>query len=103
MERLTGKQRRYLRGLAHDLDPVVQVGQHGLRDAVLEEIDAALEAHELIKIRFVGSTDEKKAIARTVEERLDCRQVGMIGHVAILYRPAEAPEERRIDLPAGSA
>ena len=55
MPKLTGKQRKFLRGEAHSLSPVVQIGQNGLTDNVIESINTALEARELIKIKFVDT------------------------------------------------
>lgn len=100
MSDLTSAQRKHLRGLAHGLDPVVHVGQQGLTEAVLEEIDSALEAHELIKVRFVDFQEEKKSLSREIAENLDAHVAGTIGHVAILYRQHPDPEERRIRLPS---
>lgn len=97
MAKLSGRQRKQLRGLAHGLDPVVHVGARGLTDAVLEEVELALESHELIKIRFL-EPDQKKSQAQAIGERLDCEHVGTIGHVGIFYRPHPDPEERRIEL-----
>lgn len=97
MSKLSGRQRKHLRGLAHDLDPVVHVGAKGLTDAVLDEVDLALESHELIKVRFLDP-DEKKPQAREIGERLDCAHVGTIGHVGIFFRPHPDPDERRIEL-----
>ena len=51
---MNGKDRRYLRGLAHGLSPVVIVGQRGLSDAVVRQVDGALTDHELIKVRLGG-------------------------------------------------
>lgn len=96
---LTGRQKRYLRGLAHGLKPVVLIGKNGLTAGVRETIDDALAHHELVKVRFVEARDEKEEICETIDEELGSRRVGMIGHVAILYRPAEDPEKRKIRLP----
>ena len=96
---LTGKSKRYLRGLAHDLEPLARVGQHGLSDAFLAEFDQALEHHELVKVKFVDWKDDKKALTAEMAERLDAQVAGMIGHHAILFRPARLPENRRIRLP----
>jgi RNA-binding protein len=97
---LTGAQRKYLRGLAHQLNPAALVGQKGLNQALVDEIETALERTELIKIKFV---DHKEKSAKT--EILDglikqsgASLAGMIGHVAILYRQHENPEKRRIKL-----
>lgn len=101
MTDVTGRQRKHLRGLAHDLDPVVHVGGKGLTEAVLREVDLALEAHELIKIRFLDP-EEKKQQSREIADRLDAVLAGLIGHVGIFYRPHPDPEQRRIELESGS-
>ncbi len=49
MKRLTNNQKKYLRKLAHDLNPVVMIGQHGLSEAVLSELDSTMKKHELVK------------------------------------------------------
>jgi RNA-binding protein len=83
---LTGRQRRRLRGLAHALDPVVQVGQSGVTDAVARAVDAALLAHELIKVRL-REPDDKNAAAASLAACADAALCGLVGHTAILYRP----------------
>lgn len=98
MSTLSGGQRRYLRGLAHELDPVVHVGKQGLTPEVLEELDLALSSHELIKVRFLVPEDKKEQ-ARRMEEELEAHLAGLIGHVGIFYRAHPEPEERRIRLP----
>ncbi|HET9934754.1 MAG TPA: YhbY family RNA-binding protein, partial [Polyangiaceae bacterium] len=68
---LSGKQRRYLRSLGHELSPVVQIGHQGLTEAVLSAIDQALETHELIKVRaLVDTKDEALALVPDVEAKL---------------------------------
>jgi RNA-binding protein len=96
---LTGFQRKWLRGQAHDLRPVVQLGRQGLSAGVLREIDAALEIHELIKIQGSDKA-ENRAFAEPLEAELGAAVVGLIGHVLILYRQHPDPEERRIEVPA---
>ena len=92
---------KYLRGLAHGLKPVVLIGQNGLTDAVVQAADAALERHELIKVKFNDIKDkrEKKSLAASLEGATESAQVGMIGHIAILFRPQKDPEKRKISLP----
>lgn len=97
--RLTGKQRRHLRGLAHGIEPLAHLGKHGLTDALVRNLDELLEHHELIKLKFLDYKDQKKALVQQIEERLDCESVGLIGHHAILFRPARQPEHRSIRLP----
>ena len=89
MEPLSGAEKRRLRGAAHSLKPVVHLGRDGADQGVLDEIDRALEHHQLIKVRFVAGQDERRATAREIEQALSCGVVGMVGHVLILYRPAE--------------
>lgn len=99
MSDLTGKQRRWLRGRAHSLKPVVQLGGKGLTDAVVAEVDTALEAHELIKVSLVGDRDEREALAADLADRVEAEAIGLIGKVAILYRAHPEPEQRRIRPP----
>jgi len=95
---LTGAQRKKLRGLAHSLDPVVRVGQRGLTPSVVEEIDLALDHHELIKVKLDGDRDERRRTAEEIPSRAGGALVGTIGTIAIVYRPQQDPEQRRIRL-----
>jgi RNA-binding protein len=93
---LTGAQKKALRGQAHDLDPIVHVGKAGLTEGLLAQIDEALEAHELIKIRFLEGKAQKAELVAEIESSLFCAVVGQIGHVAILFRQARDSEKRKI-------
>jgi RNA-binding protein len=95
---LSSAERRRLRGLAHGLEPLVRVGRGGMSDAVLRAIESALDAHELVKVRFLGGKDELRASGALVERSLGATIVGAIGHVAILYRQHPDSERRRIEL-----
>jgi len=95
---LTSAQRKRLRGLAHDLRPLVLLGKEGLTEAALSQIDRELAQHELIKVRFLSLKEEKRTAAREIESRLGCALAGLVGHVAIYYRPHADPKRRRIDL-----
>ncbi|MCC6849111.1 MAG: YhbY family RNA-binding protein [Deltaproteobacteria bacterium] len=93
--RLTGRQRKHLRGLAHGFEPLVYVGSAGVTDAVLAAVDGALLAHELVKVRLhapVAKHDDATALAAGTGAAL----CGLLGHVVILYRPH--PEKPRISL-----
>jgi RNA-binding protein len=92
---LTGRQRKHLRGLAHALEPVVHVGGAGVTDAVLQAVDAALAAHELVKVRLHEPAD-KHATADALATGAHAALCGLIGHVVILYRPH--PERPKITL-----
>lgn len=99
MTGLSSRQRSRLRGLAHGLAPAVQVGRAGVTDAVLRQVDEALAARELIKVRLAGDRDERAASAVAIAERTGAALAGRIGRMAILYRRHPDPERRRIDLP----
>jgi RNA-binding protein len=90
---LTSRERKSLRGLAHRLEPVVLVGQHGVTDAVLRAVDEALAAHELVKVRL-REPEDKRAAAGDLAAGTDAALCGLVGHTVILYRPH--PERPRI-------
>ncbi len=93
MKKLTASERRALRAKAHALHPVVAIGQHGLTPAVLHEIDIALLAHELIKIRvFSDERDERAALHERICAELDAAPVQHIGKLLIVWRPAPPTE-----------
>lgn len=93
---LQGYQRKHLRGLAHGLKPLVQVGDAGLSAGVLRALDAALRDHELVKVRL-REPEDKKAAARQLADASGSALCGVVGHTVILYRPH--PEDPRIELP----
>lgn len=98
---LQGYQRKFLRGLAHRMKPVVLIGQSGLTEAVLKSADTALRKHELIKIRFNAykEKDRKKKIISAIESKTRSDLVGLIGHTAIFFREQNDPDKRQIRLP----
>ncbi|HEY1329828.1 MAG TPA: YhbY family RNA-binding protein [Casimicrobiaceae bacterium] len=94
MPALDPAARRALRARAHHLDPVVSIGQHGLTAAVLHEIDVALKAHELIKVRVFGDDrDAREAIMQEVCAALDAAPVQHLGKLLVVFR--ENPEKRK--------
>jgi RNA-binding protein len=101
MKKLNSMQAKYLRGLAHDFKPVVLVGQKGLSQTLIQSVDEAFQRHELIKIKFIDYKEkaQKKEIAAAIENETDCRMAGMIGHIAIFYKPQSDPDKRKIILP----
>jgi putative YhbY family RNA-binding protein len=85
---LTPRERSHLKARAHALSPVVLIGSGGLSDAVVREIEAALTAHELIKVRAGG--DDRRARARQLTEiceRTGAAPVQQVGKVLVLWRP----------------
>jgi RNA-binding protein len=99
MPKISSSQRKWLRGQAHSLKPIVQVGKQGLTESVLRQVDEALDAHELIKVQAVVPREEKDAVAERLAEELQADVAGRIGHIIILFRQHEDPEERVYDLP----
>jgi RNA-binding protein len=98
MKTLTPKRRSELRSEAHKLNPLVIIGDKGLTDEVVAEIDRTLKAHELIKVR--AGTDDRKARDQWLAdicERLQAHAVQQIGKIFVLYRenPAEESQGRR--------
>ncbi len=92
---LTGRQRKHLRGLAHGYEPLVHVGAAGVTDAIVHAVDAALLAHELVKVRLHQPAD-KHGDADALATATGAALCGLVGHVVILYRPH--PERPKIAL-----
>ena len=93
MKTLTPAFRRELRARAHHLHPVVAIGQHGLTPPVLHEIDVALTAHELIKLRvFSNDRAEREALLARICGELSCVPVQHLGKLLILWRKREEPQ-----------
>lgn len=89
---MTPRERKALKARAHPLDPIVHVGEKGLTDAVMAEIDRALEAHELIKVRAGGlEREEREAALAQICNRLAAQPVQHIGKVLVLYREKPPP------------
>lgn len=101
VKQLTGAQRKYLRGLAHHLNPGAFVGQKGVTQALVDEIDTALDGAELMKIKFVDHKDKeiKAGLLDEIARQTHAAVAGMVGHVAVLYRQHKNLEKRRIKLP----
>jgi RNA-binding protein len=92
---LTPSQRKEHRADAHHLDPVVMVGGDGLADNVVKEIDAALNAHGLIKIRvFSDDRAAREAMFAELSERLSAAPIQHIGKLLVLWRPLPDPQEK---------
>lgn len=96
MDPLTGKQIRRLKSLAHHLEPVVYIGKQGITDSLIQAAAQALADHELIKIKFIDFKDEKRSLVEEVVSRTDAALVQIIGNVAVVFRPADNEEKRRI-------
>ena len=94
---LSSSQKRYLRGLTHDINPVVMVGDKGLTENVMNEIESALDHHELIKVKLRTDRDTRKILIASIVEASGAEKVHTIGQVACFYRTH--PEKPVIQLP----
>ena len=98
MQSLRGKQKAYLRGRAHELKPIVIVGHRGLTEAVVHQVDGALEDHELIKIKVSkDSPTDRNEVGELLASQVGCEVAGAIGHILIIYRRRE--ENPKIQIP----
>ena len=95
---LTSAQTRFLRGQAHELKALMQIGGKGITDGVIAELNQLLEDHELVKVK-VGATDRESrdAMIESLAERCEAALVQRIGHTAVLYR--QSHDKRHIVLP----
>jgi RNA-binding protein len=98
---LSGKQKRYLRGLGHALHAVVQVGREGLSAAVVAAADAALAEHELVKIKLGQGVElQRDAAASELAAATEAEVAQVLGKTILLFRPRPPEDERpRIKLP----
>ena len=87
---LSNPQKRYLRGLAHDLKPVIMVGTKGVSDSVVAEAGLAIERHELIKVRVAaGDRELRDQWITELCDRAGAALVARIGNIAVLYRRSQ--------------
>lgn len=98
MNNLTNNQKKYLRSLGHHLKPVVMIGQNGLSEAVLLELESTMEKHELLKIKIrTEDRDEKHKMIDKIVDYSKSNLVQVVGNIVLIYRPFE--EESKIVLP----
>ena len=90
---LTSRERAHLKARAHALEPILQVGRTGVQDSLVLEVDRALTAHELIKLK-IGDPDRdvRERIAETLSARTDSAIVQRVGKVVVLWRPKPVQE-----------
>jgi RNA-binding protein len=98
MTALSGKQRRFLRAQGQALEPVVQLGKDGASDALVRELDAALKAHELVKVRVGRSSPlERHEAAEALAARTGSEAIQVLGSTVLLFRRNE--ESPKLALP----
>ena len=96
---LTGAQKSQLRALGQTLDAGLKVGRGGLTPEFFAELQKLLRAHELVKLRFLGSErDERAALCEQIADQGRCVCVAAVGHTALFYRQNPDPKARRVEL-----
>jgi RNA-binding protein len=96
---LTGAQKTFLRGLGQQLEPVLKIGKAGLTPEFFRELQRQLDAHELIKLRFLGlERDERTARCAAIADQGRCVCVSAVGHTALFFRHQPDAARRRITL-----
>lgn len=94
---LSGKQKRYLRGLGHDLKPVIMVGKNEVNDALAAETATALATHELIKVKILESCEmDRHEVADALAKACGADVAQVLGRTLLLYRKGDEP---KIELP----
>lgn len=94
---LTSKQRAFLKGQAHSLKPIIQIGKNGLNNEIKTSIRNALDARELIKVTLLQNTDKMpQEVAEILEEEIGLDTVLKIGRVLILYKESSRKENRKL-------
>lgn len=97
---LTGKQKRFLRGLGHELKPVVMIGKNEVNESLITETDAALAAHELIKVKILEScTMDRHEVAEELANACGAEVAQVLGRTLLLYRRGD---EAKLELPKGT-
>ena len=95
---LNGKQKRYLRSLAVNIKPIVQIGQGGLSNEILTSIRSACDARELIKVNILQNSDETAADVEEAIEEMGLDVVQIIGRNVIVFKVSERKENRKISM-----
>ncbi|PCI26312.1 MAG: ribosome assembly RNA-binding protein YhbY [SAR324 cluster bacterium] len=94
LKTLTGKQARYLRGLAHSMKPLLQMGKSGLTETFIQQLDSSLEHHELLKVKVIKTSEMgPKEAAKEIAAKINCHVAHVIGKTLILYRQRKKDPE----------
>ena len=95
---LSGKQRRHLRSLGHDLRPIVQIGKGGIDEGLVAAVDQALVDHELVKVKVGEAAGlDRHDAAEAIAKRTSSEVAQVLGNIVLLYRAH--PEDPQIVLP----
>lgn len=95
--KLRGKQKRFLRSQAHSMRPLIQIGKDGLSENWLENVQAAIEKRELLKVSILqNSMVEEDEVIEFIEKNSSIQVVQKIGHILVLYKKASDKDNRRL-------
>jgi len=93
LEPLTNAQIRQLKAAAQLLEPILKIGKAGLSEGFVQTVSAALNQHELVKIKFVEFKQQKKELAPLLAEKTGSHLVMRVGNVMVLHRPKAEPKQ----------
>lgn len=92
-EKLSNNQKKYLRGIAHGLNPMIMIGSNGITENLMEELESTLDHHEILKIKIAfGDRDERQEIVQHILEKTGALLVQSVGKVCVIYRQNEETE-----------
>ena len=95
---ITSKQRAYLRGLANKMQPIFQIGKNGIEESFIRQVEEALEARELIKIKVLENSDyDAREASNEICEAIGCEGIQAIGSKIVLYK--QSSKKPVIELP----
>ena len=92
-EKLTTSQKKYLRGIAHNINPMIIIGANGVTESLMKELESTLEHHEILKIKMASADrDDRKQIVDYILEQTGALLVQSIGKICVIYRQSDETE-----------
>jgi len=92
-EKLTTSQKKYLRGIAHNINPMIIIGANGVTESLMKELESTLEHHEILKIKMASADrDDRKQIVDYLLEQTGALLVQSIGKICVIYRQSDETE-----------
>ena len=92
-EKLTNNQKKYLRGIAHGLNPMIMIGANGVTESLMAELESTLAHHEILKIKIASTDrDERKEIIQHLVKETGALLVQTIGKICVIYRQNDETE-----------
>lgn len=92
-EKLTNNQKKYLRGIAHGLNPMIMIGANGVTESLMAELESTLAHHEILKIKIASADrDERKEIIQHLVKETGALLVQTIGKICVIYRQNDETE-----------